>query len=142
MNSFRSGRYGWNKLKMFKTLLVENDLNYRKVLKNVLLKRFVNLETKEASGENDTLNTVITFDPDLVIMDIDLKCDVSGLDLTKVIKSEHPEIVVVILSQHDISEYRYVAQQNGADFFFSKSSSLESIFEYIDSIMERKQGPH
>jgi len=127
---------------MFKTLLVENNLNYRRVLKSALLKRFADLVAKEASGNIDTLCTVSTFDPDLVIMDIDLKCDVSGLELTKIIKTEHPEIVVVILSQHDISEYRYVAQQNGADFFFSKSSSLESIFDYVDSIIERKQGPH
>lgn len=123
---------------MFKTLLVENNLNYRKVLKSALLKRFIDLEAREASGESDILNTVSTFDPDLIIMDIDLKCDVSGLDLTKIIKAEHPEIVVVILSQHDISEYRYVAQQNGADFFLSKSSSLESIFDYVDSIIESK----
>ena len=129
-------------VEMFKTLLVENNINYRKVLKSALLKRFVDLQAREASGECDTLNTVTTFNPDLVIMDIDLKCDVSGLDLTKVIKIERPEIVVVILSQHDLSEYRYVAQQSGADFFFSKSSSLESIFDYVDSIIERKQGPH
>lgn len=142
MTTSWSDRYDWNQLKMFKTLLVENNLNYRSVLKSALVKRFVDMEAKETSGESDTLNTVGTFDPDLVIMDIDLKCDVSGLDLTKVIKAEHPEIVVVILSQHDISEYRYAAQQNGADFFFSKNSSLESIFEYVDSIIERKQGPH
>lgn len=95
-----------------------------------------------ASGEIDTFDTVSTFDPDLVIMDIDLRCDVSGLDLTKVIKTEHPEIVVVILSQHDISEYRTIARQNGADFFFSKNTSLENIFDYVDSIIEHKQGSH
>jgi two-component system NarL family response regulator len=123
---------------MFRTLLVEDNVNYRKVLKNALLKRFADLETKEASGESDTLDTVNTYDPDLVIMDIDLKCSVTGLDLTKIIKTEHPEIVVAILSQHDIPEYRAVAQQNGADFFLSKNSSLENIFDYVGSVIERK----
>ncbi len=74
-------------------------------------------------------------------MDIDLKCKVNGLDLTKIIKAEHPKIVVVILSQHDIPEYRSVAQQNGADGFLSKSSSLECIFDYVSSFIERKHGP-
>lgn len=127
---------------MFKTLLVEDNHNYRRVLKNALTRRFVDLEVRVASGEIDTFDTVSTFDPDLVIMDIDLRCDVSGLDLTKVIKTEHPEIVVVILSQHDISEYRTIARQNGADFFFSKNTSLENIFDYVDSIIEHKQGSH
>ena len=127
---------------MFKTLLVEENLKYRSVLKSALLKKFVDLDTKEASGESDTLNTVNAYNPDLVIMDIDLKCDVTGLDLTKTIKAEHPETVVVILSQHDIPEYRAVAQQNGADFFLSKSSSIETIFDYVNSVIERDHGPH
>ena len=127
---------------MFKTLLVEDNLNYRGVLKSALLNRFNDLETREAAGESDTLNIVDSYDPDLIIMDIDLEYGANGLDLTKKIKSEHPGIVVVILSQNDIPEYRSVAQQNGADFFFSKSTSLKSIFDYVNSVIERNHGPH
>ena len=127
---------------MFKTLLVEDNLNYRGVLKSALLNRFNDLETREAAGESDTLNIVDSYDPDLIIMDIDLEYGANGLDLTKKIKSEHPGIVVVILSQNDIPEYRSVAQKNGADFFFSKSAPLKSIFDYVGSIIERNHGPH
>ena len=121
---------------MFKILLVEDNLNYRRVLKSALLKRFVELETMEASDDGEALRVVDSYNPDLVIMDIDLKCGVTGLDLTKIIKAEYPKIVVVLLSQHDIPEYRAVAQRNGADYFLSKSSSLESIFDYVASIIE------
>jgi two-component system nitrate/nitrite response regulator NarL len=127
---------------MFKTLLVEDNLNYRRVLKNALLRRFIDLETKEASGESDALDIVGSYDPDLVFMDINLKCGVSGLNLTKVIKLDHPETVVVILSHHDTPEYRSAAQENGADFFFSKSSSLESIYDYVNSVIEQNLEPH
>ena len=127
---------------MFKTLLVEDNLNYRGVLKSALLKRFNDLETKEAAGENDALNIVDSYGPDLIIMDIDLEDGANGLDLTKKIKFEHPAIVVVILSQHDIPEYRSIAQQNGADFYFSKSTSLKNIFDYVDSVIELKHGHH
>lgn len=127
---------------MFKTLLVEDNLNYRNVLKSALLNRFNDLETKEAAGENDALNIVDSYDPDLIIMDIDLEYGANGLDLTKKIKVAHPGIVVVILSQHDVDEYRSLAQQNGADFFFSKSASLASIFEYVDSVIVNKHTSH
>ena len=127
---------------MFKTLLVEDNSNYRGVLKSALLNRFNNLETRETVGESDTLNIVDTYVPDLIIMDIDLQCGANGLDLTKKIKFEHPGIVIVILSQHDIPEYRSIAQQNGADFFFSKSASLESIFNYVDSVIVNKHTLH
>ena len=127
---------------MFKTLLVEDNLNYRSVLKCALLNRFNDLEAKEAAGEIDALNVVDSFDPDLIIMDIDLQYGANGLDLTKKIKFEHPGIVIVILSQNDIPEYRFVAQQNGADFFFSKSTSLKSIFDYVDSVIANKYMLH
>ncbi len=127
---------------MFKTLLVEDNLNYRGVLKSALLKRFNDLETREASGESDALNIVDSYDPDLILMDIDLEYGANGLDLTKKIKFKHPGIVVVILSQHDIQEYRSVAQENGADFFFSKSASLKSIFNYVDTVIANKRLSH
>jgi len=70
----------------------------------------------------------------LVIMDINLNSDLNGLDLTKTMTATRCEIVVVILSQHDAQEYRLAAQENGADFFFSKNAPLESIFDYVDSL--------
>ncbi len=127
---------------MFKTLLVEDNLNYRDVLKSALLHRFDNLETREATGGSEALNIVDMFDPDLIIMDIDLKCGVSGLDLTKKIKYERPEIVVVILSQHDVPEYRSVAQKNGADCFFSKNASLKSIFDFVNFVIVNQYTPY
>lgn len=127
---------------MFKTLLVEDNLVYRNVLKSALTKRFDDFETREASGEGDALTEVDAFDPDLIFMDIDLRSNINGLDLTKKIKLDHPEKVVIILSQHDIPEYRSVAKQNGADFFFSKSSKLETIFDYVDSVIEHKHDHH
>jgi two-component system response regulator DegU len=119
---------------MFKILLVEDNLDYRSALKHALLKRYVDLETREASDVSDALIIVDTYLPDLVIMDINLNSDVNGLDLTKTITTMRSEIMVVILSQHDIQEYRSAAQRNGADCFFSKSSPLESIFDYVDSL--------
>ena len=117
-------------------LLVEDNLNYRGTLKNALLNRFADLETRETSGETDTLDIVDVYHPNLIIMDIDLKSNVNGLDLTKIIKLVHPETVVVILSQHDIPEYRAAALQNGADYYFCKTASIESIFEHVDSVIE------
>jgi two-component system response regulator DegU len=126
---------------MFKILLVEDNLNYRSILKSALLKRFIDMEAEETSGESDTLDVIDTYDPDLIFMDIDLENVVNGLDLTKKITSEHPEMVVVILSQYDTPEYRAVAKQNGADFFLSKNSPLKSVFDYVASIIERKCVP-
>lgn len=127
---------------MFKTLLVEDNLHYRDILKSALLKRFVDLEIRETAGENDTLYAVNTYFPDLIFVDIDFNCGINGFDLTRAIKFEHPEIIVAILSQYDIPEYRVAAQQNGADFFLSKSSSLVCILDCVDSVVVSRLSSH
>jgi len=123
---------------MFKTLLVEDNLLYRGVLKGALLQRFAGMETREASDAQAALDILGNFHADLIITDISLKEDSSGLELARNIKLEYPDAVVVILSQYDVPEYRAVASQNGADHFLSKSTSLEKIFAYVDSVVISK----
>ncbi|HEY9051875.1 MAG TPA: response regulator transcription factor [Gammaproteobacteria bacterium] len=129
-------------MEKFKTLLIEDNLIYRGVLKHALMEHFENIDTREASDEFDALETLDTYIPDLVIVDIHLKTGANGLELTRQIKLDHPEVVVAILSQHDIPEYRAVALQNGAEYFLSKSTSLENIFDFVESILIRKNYSH
>jgi len=124
---------------MTKILHVEDDPIYRKVLKNALLKQFVDLEVYDAEDEDSALDVISANVPNLIIMDIDLKKDTNGLELTRKIKHIRPEIEIIILSQYDIPEYRHVAEQNGASHFFPKSTSLISIFDYVRSVVKKQQ---
>ena len=54
-------------------------------------------------------------------MDIHLP-DASGLDLTEKIHAEHPRTAIVVLSHHDLPEYRARAYENGALDYISKDS--------------------
>ena len=127
---------------MLKILLVEDNLDYRSTLKSALLKRYEDMETRESSDVKEALVIVDTYLPDLIFMDIDLKCDINGLELTKIITNIHPEIVVAILSRHDMPEYRSAALQNGADLFLPKSSPIQSIFDCVNSIFSRQYTAH
>ncbi|MBN4063304.1 response regulator transcription factor, partial [Cardiobacterium sp. AH-315-I02] len=49
-----------------------------------------------------------------------------------------PEIVVVILSQHDVPEYRSVAQKNGADGYVLKDDTSDELVNAINNIMAGK----
>ena len=64
------------------------------------------------------------------------------IELTKIITNIHPEIVVAILSRHDMPEYRSAALQNGADLFLPKSSPIQSIFDCVNSIFSRQYTAH
>lgn len=119
---------------MLKILLVENNVQFRCTLKRALATHFKDMEVKEASDEGTALKEIDSFYPDLVFMDICLDKGQSGLLLTRKIKHGLPEILTAILSHHDMPEYRSVAIENGADCFFSKSTSLENIIEYVDHV--------
>jgi DNA-binding NarL/FixJ family response regulator len=106
---------------MFTTLIVEDNSTFRQSLKEVLCDQFPDMCVVEASNGQETLSQFARFVPPLVFMDIRLP-NGSGLDLTKKIKADHPETVVVILTSYDLPEYREAALRHGASHFLTKGS--------------------
>ncbi len=120
---------------MSKALIVEDSAIFRKLLKEMLLSRFPSLEISEAADAEEALGKINSLLPDLIFMDIKLPGE-SGLELTKKVKSKHPNIIIVILTAYDVPEYREAAYQFKADHFLSKgSASRESILTLVDSIL-------
>jgi len=120
---------------MFRTLIVEDSAFYRQLLKESLNSRFPLMEIFEATDGEEALKKIEAQSPDLIFMDIKLPGE-SGLDLTKKIKTQHPNIIVIILTAYDILEYREAAAQYHADHFLSKgSTSKDQILKLVESIL-------
>jgi two-component system response regulator YesN len=118
-----------------KVLLVEDSAFYRQLLKEALLSRFPSMDIFEATDGKEALQKIETLLPDLIFMDIKLPGE-SGLELTKKIKSEHPNIIIIILTAYDIPEYREAAYQYNANYFLTKgSASKENILALVESIL-------
>ena len=113
------------------TLLVEDNALFRKSLKDMLIARFPSMVIEEAENCQLALTLVAALTPQIIFMDIQLP-DGNGLALTKKIKSGHPQIIILILTNHDLPEYRDAAFQNGADFFLDKGSITQ--FELLGLI--------
>ena len=119
---------------MFKILIVEDSPIFRRSLKEILCTRFPSLVVAEAADGKEALEQVEAAPPDLIFMDIKLP-GVSGLELTKKIKTGHPKINIIILTNYDIPEYRQAAYQYGANYFISKSSSSrQEMVALVESI--------
>ena len=61
----------------------------------------------------------------------------SGLELTKKVKANHPEIVVVILTSYDLPEYRQAVLLSKADHFVTKDSPTQEFLVLVESILLR-----
>lgn len=122
-------------LSMYRILIVEDNTTFRQSLKEILLGEFPSMVVEEAADGKEALRKVDAFRPDIIFMDIKLPGE-NGLELTKRIKADDHRIIVIILTSYDLPEYRQAADQYGADYFLSKSSSSgKEIASLVESIL-------
>jgi len=127
---------------MFRTLIVEDSAFYRQLLKEALHSRFPKMDITEATNGEEALQKIEILLPYLVFMDIKLPGE-SGLELTKKIKAQYPNIIIIILTAYNIPEYREAAVQAKADYFLPKcSSTKENILTLVDSILSDRRIDH
>lgn len=123
---------------MLKTLIVEDSIIFRKLLKEALNFRFPTMEIFEAGNGQEGLQIIDRFPIDLIFMDIKLPGE-NGLELTKKIKGKHPRIVIIILTSYDTPEYREAAEEAEADYFLVKGSSTKNgIIGLLESILSSR----
>jgi DNA-binding NarL/FixJ family response regulator len=123
---------------MFKTMLVEDNSSFRQLVKNTLKDQFPSMDIIEAGDGIEAFQKIDSHHPNLIFMDIQLPGE-NGLELTRKIKADHPEAIVIILTSHDLPEYREVATQNKANYFFSKDSiKTDEIYKLVKSILLKK----
>jgi DNA-binding NarL/FixJ family response regulator len=92
------------------------------------------MAVEEALDGKAALEKVISFLPHLVFMDIRLPGQ-NGLELTRKIKTSHPNIAIIILTDYDLPEYREAARSGGADGFIPKGGlNLANIGALIETI--------
>ena len=126
---------------MFNTLLVEDNVNFRQALSDVLLSYFPMIGVDEAGDGEEALSKVEYQRPNLIFMDVQLPGE-SGLEITRQLKRVYTDMVIVILTSCGQPEYRQQAFLNGADCFLSKGDSffMEDMLARVEGVMAR-EGP-
>ena len=122
--------------KKAKTLIVEDNAIFRRTIKEILISKFPFMSIKQAADGKEALLKLANQQTDLIFMDIELPGK-NGLMLTKKIKKVYPHAVIIILTHHDLPEYRDAAYQNGAQYFLSKESTkADEIVALVGSILD------
>jgi len=87
----------------------------------------------EASNEKELFDIIKKVNPNIIILDITLP-GVSGIEITKRIKIEYPEINILILSMHNDDEFVVNALEAGAKGYLPKDINKEELLEAIYTI--------
>jgi DNA-binding NarL/FixJ family response regulator len=91
-----------------------------------------------AEGENSpaALEALRRTPVDLAIVDIGLHGSANGIELTKSIKAEHPDLPVLVLSMHDESLYAERALRAGARGYLMKREALDCVLSAVRTLLQ------
>ena len=123
---------------MFRTMLIEDNPTFRELVKINMQSQFPSMDIIEAKDGKEALERIDSFPPNLIFMDIRLPGQ-NGLELTKKIKAEHPDIIIIILTSYNLPEYREAATQHRADYFLLKDSiATGELDTLVKSVLSEK----
>ncbi len=125
---------------MTRAMIFEGNSTFQEILKNIFHSRFPSLELLAVANGMGAMEKIESLLPDLILIDIKLPGD-NALDLTRRIKTSHPEFIVIFLCSYDMPEYREMASRHGADYFMVKDSPTGDYIALIESILSGWRQP-
>ena len=120
------------------TVIIDDDLDYRLVIRALLrpLSDAIVVIGEAADGLSG-LALVRRERPDIVITDLVMP-GLTGVDLTRQIRQELPQIQVILVSSYTEDAYRMMASDSGADAFVSKQVLTSSLGPAIRDLIRRR----
>jgi DNA-binding NarL/FixJ family response regulator len=115
-----------------RTLIVDDDARFRQRVKEFLASEPDIEVIGEAADGREAILKARELKPDLVLMDVRMP-GTNGINATRQLKNELPELKVIILSMYDLQEYREAAMASGASGCVVKKSLIEELVPAIKS---------
>jgi DNA-binding NarL/FixJ family response regulator len=131
-----------------KIILVDDELLFRKGI-SFLLEREKNLEVIFEASNGDELISFLQLNsnhPDIIIMDLKMPV-INGVEATKIIRKEFPEIKIIALTSYDSKSFVANMIDVGAVSYLIKNATPQDLlttinevalkgFYYTDSVMK------
>ena len=117
-------------MKTIKIAIVEDDIRFCKSLRRVIESRPGLICVAEYGTGAGAIERIPHDLPEVVLMDLNLP-DFSGAEVTARIKSQLPDISVVILTVYNDAEHIFKALRAGADGYLLKQATAGEILEAI-----------
>lgn len=111
---------------MVRVILFEDNRNFREALELFFEDSEKVYLTKSFGDANKAVSQIKEYQPDVVLMDIEMP-GISGLDAMRLVNKECPDTKVMIQTQFEDDHRLFVALCRGAWGYALKSDSLEKI---------------
>ena len=119
--------------KSVRVLICDDEPLYRSLVKGYLQELGNYVECLEVATGEEAVNAVTEFDPDVVIVDVDLgnASGIDGFEVTKKLRSNGSTAKICVHSNRGALEYNKIALTSGADVFLPKPMSKNHLFKFM-----------
>lgn len=115
-----------------KILIVDDSVFFREKLKEAINSMDITILILEELTYEGGKRAFSYYNPDLVILEIELQGK-SGINLLQEIKSSSLPCMVIIFTDYSSEEFKVNCLENGADYFFDKGKTYVELLEIIRS---------
>jgi two-component system nitrogen regulation response regulator NtrX len=116
-------------------LIVDDERDIRELISEILIDE--GYSTRIAGTSDEAMRQIKSQPPGLLILDIWLKdSDMDGIDILKKVKTDFPQMPVVIISGHGNIEIAVAAIKQGAYDFIEKPFNIDQLMVVIRRAME------
>jgi len=106
-------------MKPIKVLIVDDNPTFIGIVRR-FLSRFADIEVvAEATSAEDALVLARHASPQIALVDIAMP-EINGLALTRMLREEHPDLAVILVTLLDTAQYRSASAEAGAAGFVAK----------------------
>jgi DNA-binding NarL/FixJ family response regulator len=123
---------------MLKILIADDHAVVRQGLKQILGEMKEAVDADEAANGQEFLDKVWKKDYDIALLDVSMPGR-NGLEILKELRSDKPQLPVLMLSMHSEEQYAVRALKAGASGYLTKASTPEELLTAIRKISMGKK---
>ncbi|WP_449622740.1 response regulator [Robertmurraya sp. Marseille-Q9965] len=118
-----------------KIVIIDDHQLFREGVKRILDFESSFEVVAEGDDGSDAVNLVEQYDPDVVIMDINMP-NVNGVEATRLLIEKYPDTKIIILSIHDDENYVQHALKTGATGYLLKEMDADALIEAVKVVAD------
>ncbi|WP_268801897.1 DNA-binding domain-containing protein [Sporanaerobacter acetigenes] len=121
--------------------MVEDDENIIRILEKIIVDKNLGEVVGKATDGTNGLKEIIVLNPDIVLVDL-LMPGKDGINLTREVKTIHPDIHYIMISQVSSKDMIAKAYESGIEYYISKpinAIEVETVIKKVEEKVDMKK---
>jgi DNA-binding NarL/FixJ family response regulator len=118
---------------LIEIILVDDHAILRDGLRTIIAQESDMRVIGEATGSSELQEMLKEMKPTIIIMDINMS-EMNGIELTKWVRNQYPDIKIIVLTMYKNDEYFMAAIREGASGYLLKDSPSEEVIAALRTV--------